>query len=104
MTDRFDNLYAALKPKGVTVSAMLAKAVAEVCKKHPIMNAGYVDGGIKFNKDVNVAMAVAMDGGLITPTIMKAQDLDLFSISRNWKDLVDKAKNKKLSPAEYSSG
>ena len=104
VTDEFDALYAALKPKGVTVSAMLAKAVAETLKKHPIMNAAYVEGGIKYNKDVNVAMAVAMDGGLITPTIVGAQDLDLFSISRKWKELVDKAKNKKLSPAEYSSG
>lgn len=60
--------------------------------------------GIKYNKDVNVAMAVAIDGGLITPTIIKAQELDLFSISRNWKELVDKAKAKKLTPAEYSSG
>jgi hypothetical protein len=42
--------------------------------------------------------------GLITPTIIKAQDQDLFSISRTWKELVEKAKNKKLSPAEYSSG
>ena len=54
--------------------------------------------------DVNVAMAVAIDGGLITPTIIKAQEQDLFSISRNWKELVDKAKNKKLTPAEYTSG
>lgn len=104
VTDSFDALYAALKPKGVTVSAMLAKAVAETLKKHPIVNAAYVEGGIKFNKDVNVAMAVAIDGGLITPTIIKAQDLDLFSISRTWKDLVDRAKSKKLTPAEYSSG
>ena len=54
--------------------------------------------------DVNVAMAVAIDGGLITPTIIKANEKDLFSISRNWKELVDKAKNKKLTPAEYNSG
>mmetsp|Transcript_5768 Transcript_5768/g.8022 ORF Transcript_5768/g.8022 Transcript_5768/m.8022 type:complete len:528 (+) Transcript_5768:30-1613(+) len=104
VTDNFDALYAALKPKGVTVSAMLAKAVAEVLKKHPIINAAYVEGGIKYSKDVNVAMAVAIDGGLITPTIIKAQDQDLFSISRKWKELVEKAKTKKLTPAEYSSG
>ena len=54
--------------------------------------------------DVNVAMAVAIDGGLITPTIIKANEKDLFSISRDWKELVDKAKNKKLTPAEYNSG
>jgi len=75
-----------------------------VLKKHQIVNAAYVEGGIKYNKDVNVAMAVAIDGGLITPTIVGAQDLDLFSISRKWKELVDKAKSKKLTPAEYSTG
>ena len=50
VTDDFDALYAQLKPKGITVSAMLAKAVAEVLKKHPIVNAAYVEGGIKYNK------------------------------------------------------
>lgn len=83
---------------------MLAKAVAEVLKNHQLVNAAYVEGGIKYNKDINVAMAVAIDGGLITPTIIKAGEQDLFSISRVWKELVDKAKNKKLTPAEYSSG
>eukprot|EP01035_Chromulina_nebulosa_P018360 gene18360-24056_t len=104
VTDSFDQLYAKLKPKGVTVSALLAKAVAEVLKSHPIINAAYVEGGIKFNKDINVAMAVAIDGGLITPTLIKASEQDIFSISRSWKDLVDRAKSKKLTPAEYSSG
>jgi pyruvate dehydrogenase E2 component (dihydrolipoamide acetyltransferase) len=106
VTDNFDALYAKLKSKGVSVSALLAKAVAEVCKKHPIMNAAFdaPKSEIVYNDNVNVAMAVAIDGGLITPTIMKAQDMDLFAISRTWKDLVDRAKSKKLSPAEYSSG
>jgi pyruvate dehydrogenase E2 component (dihydrolipoamide acetyltransferase) len=104
VTDKFDELYAQLKPKGVTVSALLAKAVAETLKKHPIINAAYVENGIKYNKDINVAMAVAIDGGLITPTIIKCSELDIFSIGRIWKDLVDRAKSKKLTPAEYSSG
>ena len=104
VTDNFDILYSKLKSKGVSVSAMLAKAVSIVLARHPLLNAAYVDGGIKFNKDVNVAMAVSIDGGLITPTIVKVQDLDIYSVSRSWKDLVDRAKSKKLTPAEYSSG
>lgn len=107
MTDEFDALYAQLKPKGVSVSAMLAKAVAMVLAKHPLLNAAYSTengGSIKYNKDVNVAMAVAIDGGLITPTIVGTQNLDIYSIGRKWKELVDKAKGKKLTPAEYSSG
>ena len=103
-TDDFDALYADLKPKGVTVSAMLAKACAMAIEKYPIINAAYVPEGIKYNKDVNIAMAVAIDGGLITPTILGAEKLDLFSVGRKWKELVGKAKDKKLSPAEYSSG
>ena len=86
------------------MSSLLAKAVAETLKKHPVVNAQYVEGGIKYSKDINVAMAVAIDGGLITPTIVKAQDQDLFSMSKTWKELVEKAKTGKLSPAEYSSG
>jgi pyruvate dehydrogenase E2 component (dihydrolipoamide acetyltransferase) len=103
-TDNFDALYAALKPKGITVSAMLAKACAEVLKKHPIVNAAYVEGGIKYNKDINIAMAVAIDGGLMTPTIVNVGEMDLFSVGRAWKSLVEKAKAKKLTPAEYTSG
>ena len=48
ITDEFDALYAELKPKGVTVSSLLAKAVAETLKKHPVINAEYVEGGIKY--------------------------------------------------------
>jgi pyruvate dehydrogenase E2 component (dihydrolipoamide acetyltransferase) len=60
-TDNFDALYAVLKPKGVTVSAMLAKAVAEVLKKHPIVNAAYVEGGIKYNKGIYRMQRVAVN-------------------------------------------
>ena len=47
-TDDFDALYAQLKPKGVTVSAMLAKAVAMALQKHPIINAAYESGKIRY--------------------------------------------------------
>lgn len=49
-------------------------------------------------------MAVAIDGGLLTPTLRKANVQDLYSLSREWKELVVKAKEKRLTPAEYGSG
>ena len=102
---RIKNIQQTLKPKGVTVSALLAKAVAMTLEKHPIMNAAYdPSGGIKYNKDINVAMAVALDGGLITPTLAKANEQDIYSLGRSWKDLVGKAKEGRLSPPEYNSG
>jgi pyruvate dehydrogenase E2 component (dihydrolipoamide acetyltransferase) len=104
-TDELDALYKEVKAKGVTMSALLAKAVGMTLAKHPLMNASYVQDGIQYNPDVNVAMAVAMpDGGLITPTLQKADQTDIYSMGRNWKDLVTRAMEKKLSPEEYSTG
>merc|ERR1719326_693344 len=69
------------------------------------MNAAYAPDSIQYNPDVNVAMAVAMpDGGLITPVLQKADQTDLYSLSRSWKDLVPRAMEGKLKPEEYSTG
>jgi len=105
VTDELDALYKKVKEKGVTMSALLAKAVGVTLAKHPIMNAAYVQDGIKYNSDVNVAMAVAMpDGGLITPVLKQADKEDLYSLGRSWKDLVKRAFDKKLSPDEFTTG
>lgn len=104
-TSGLDSLYAKVKSKGVTMSALLAKAVGITLRKHPIMNAAYENKTTVFRKDINIAMAVATpDGGLITPTLMNVDETDLYSLSRAWKDMVKRAGEKKLSPAEYSSG
>lgn len=60
--------------------------------------------GIKFNDRVNVAMAVAMDGGLITPVLKDADQTDIYTMSRQWADLVKRARSKQLAPDEYNSG
>jgi pyruvate dehydrogenase E2 component (dihydrolipoamide acetyltransferase) len=104
-TDNLDKLYKQIKSKGVTMTALLAKAVAVTLQKHPLLYASYVDQGTHFNANINVAVAVAMDdGGLITPVLQNADKLDIYSLSRNWKDLVDRARAKQLQPEEYSSG
>ncbi|MEG4043354.1 dihydrolipoamide acetyltransferase family protein [Microcoleus sp. Pol17_C1] len=104
-TDNLDKLYKQIKSKGVTMTAMLAKAVAVTLQKHPLLNACYVESGIQHRADINVAVAVAMDGGgLITPVLQNADRLDIYSLSRTWKDLVDRARTKQLKPDEYSTG
>ena len=104
-TDALDALYKQVKSKGVTMTALLAKAVAMTLQKHPIMNAAFTDQGIAYKGDINVAIAVAMDdGGLITPVLQKADQTDLYSLSRNWKSLVDRARAKQLTTDEYSTG
>ncbi|MGE5656802.1 MAG: dihydrolipoamide acetyltransferase family protein [Actinomycetota bacterium] len=104
-TDNLDKLYKQIKSKGVTMTALLAKAVAMTLQKHPLVNACYVESGIQYRAGINIAVAVAMDdGGLITPVLQNADQVDLYSLSRAWKDLVDRSRAKQLQPAEYSTG
>ncbi|MEO1671133.1 MAG: dihydrolipoamide acetyltransferase family protein, partial [Cyanobacteria bacterium J06631_2] len=104
-TDALDGLYKQIKPKGVTMTALLAKAIAVTLKNHPIVNASYGTDAISYNSDINVAVAVAMpDGGLITPVLRNADQMDIYSLSRTWKDLVARSRSKQLQPEEYSTG
>ncbi|AUT01008.1 branched-chain alpha-keto acid dehydrogenase subunit E2 [Nostoc sp. CENA543] len=104
-TDGLDKLYKQIKSKGVTMTALLAKAVAVTLQKHPLLNASYSDQGVVYHSDINISVAVAMDdGGLITPVLKNADQVDIYSLSRNWKSLVDRARAKQLQPDEYNSG
>jgi len=104
-TTSLDQLYKQIKSKGVTMTALLAKAVAITLQKHPLVNASFSDQGVVYKSDINVAVAVAMDdGGLITPVLPKADQVDIYSLSRHWKSLVERARAKQLQPEEYNSG
>jgi pyruvate dehydrogenase E2 component (dihydrolipoamide acetyltransferase) len=104
-TDALDALYKQIKSKGVTMTALLAKAIALTLRNHRIVNASYSDAGIQYHAAINVAIAVAMpDGGLITPVLQNADQMDIYTLSRTWKDLVDRARTKQLQPVEYNSG
>ncbi|KAK7343824.1 hypothetical protein VNO77_12870 [Canavalia gladiata] len=104
-TDALDALYKKIKSKGVTMTALLAKATALALVKHPVMNSSCRDGNsFTYNSSINIAVAVAMDGGLITPVLQDADKVDVYSLSRKWKELVDKARAKQLQPHEYNTG
>ena len=104
-TDRLDALYKLVKEKGVTMTALLAKAVALTLARHPQVNAATVGEAMAYPEAINVAVAVAMeDGGLITPVLANADRTDLYSLSRNWADLVKRSRSKQLKPEEYSTG
>ncbi len=106
-TTKLDAFYKQVKPKGVTMTALLAKAVAVTLARHPQVNAATsADGStMAYPAAVNVAVAVAMeDGGLITPVLAGADRTDIYSMARNWADLVARARSKQLQPEEYSTG
>ncbi|KAL9342413.1 hypothetical protein Peur_065738 [Populus x canadensis] len=104
-TDALDSLYKKVKSKGVTMTALLAKATALALVKHPVINSSCRDGNsFTYNSNINIAVAVAIDGGLITPVLQDADKVDIYSLSRKWKELVDKARAKQLQPQEYNTG
>ncbi|QPN55985.1 2-oxo acid dehydrogenase subunit E2 [Synechococcus sp. CBW1107] len=104
-TDRLDAFAKSVKSKGVTMTALLAKAVGVVLARHPQVNASFSEAGMVYPPAINVAVAVAMDdGGLITPVLAAADRTDLYSLSRSWADLVARSRSKQLKPEEYSTG
>jgi pyruvate dehydrogenase E2 component (dihydrolipoamide acetyltransferase) len=104
-TDKLDTFYKQVKPKGVTMTALLAKSVAVTLARHPQVNAATTAAGMAYPADVNVAIAVAMeDGGLITPVLRQADRTDLYALSRQWADLVKRSRSKQLQPEDYSTG
>ncbi|MGB6016107.1 MAG: dihydrolipoamide acetyltransferase family protein [Nodosilinea sp.] len=104
-TDNLDALYKQIKSKGVTMTGLLAKAVAVTLQKHPLLNAGFTDQGIQYRSGINISVAVAMEGGgLITPVLKNADQYDIYSLSRTWADLVARSRSKQLQPDEYNSG
>ena len=107
-----DHLLAARKginnaaPEGVKVSVndMLIKAAAMALIDEPDCNASFTDNGIAYHKSAHVSVAVAIDGGLITPVIFDAEQKGLHKISEEMKDLAVRARERKLKPQEYMGG
>jgi len=97
----------AAAPDGVKVSVndILIKACGVALKRVPRANASWIeDGRIAMHKHADVSMAVAIEGGLITPIIKDADIKGLADISIETKDLAARARDRKLSPAEFQGG
>jgi pyruvate dehydrogenase E2 component (dihydrolipoamide acetyltransferase) len=88
----------------LSVNDFIMKASAMALMKHPDVNASWTDTAILRHKDADVGVAVALDFGLITPIIFKAQTKGLVEISNEVKELAGLAKQKKLKPNQYEGG
>ena len=97
---------ALLEKSGVKVSVndFVIKASAMALKAVPEANASYTPEGIAMHHNADVAMAVAIDGGLITPIIRKAELKSLSQIAVEAKDLAKRARDRKLKPEEFQGG
>ena len=93
-------------PEGVKVSVndMLIRASALALKHVPEANVSYTPDGVAMHKHADVAVAVAIEGGLITPIVFGAENKGLSTISSEMKDLASRARDRKLKPQEYQGG
>jgi pyruvate dehydrogenase E2 component (dihydrolipoamide acetyltransferase) len=88
----------------LSVNDMVIKAVAMGLRDKPSCNVSWYDDAIVQYNNVDVAVAVATDGGLITPIIRNADQKSLAQISGEMKDLAARARENKLKPEEFQGG
>ena len=88
----------------VSVNDMIIKAVALGLRDVPAANASWTDAAIQQYNNVDVSVAVALEGGLITPIVANADQKALTQISIEVKDLIKRAREGKLQPSEYQGG
>jgi pyruvate dehydrogenase E2 component (dihydrolipoamide acetyltransferase) len=89
----------------VSVNDLLIKAAGLSLRRVPAANASWTDDGmIAWHKHADVSVAVAIEGGLITPIVRDADSKGLAAISAEMKDLAARARDRKLKPEEFQGG
>jgi len=88
----------------ITINDFVLLAAARAAAANPKVNATFAGDAIIQFRAVNLAVAIAVEDGLVTPVIRDAQDMTLRQISDAVKDLAARARNKKLKPEEYQGG
>jgi pyruvate dehydrogenase E2 component (dihydrolipoamide acetyltransferase) len=88
----------------ITVNDFILKGAVVAALREPKVNAAFDGDAIIHYGDVNLAVAVAIDEGLVTPVIRAAQNKSLREISAAVKDLAHRARNKRMKPEEFQGG
>jgi pyruvate dehydrogenase E2 component (dihydrolipoamide acetyltransferase) len=88
----------------ITVNDFVLKAAVQAAVKVPRVNASFEGDAIVQYADIDLGIAVAIEDGLLTPVIRAAQDKSLREISELAKDLVSRARNKRMKPEEFQGG
>jgi pyruvate dehydrogenase E2 component (dihydrolipoamide acetyltransferase) len=88
----------------LTYMPFITRAAIVALRKHPIVNGSIEGEAIRYNKNINIGIAVALDWGLIVPVIKQAEEKNFLGIARAIVDVADRARGKKLAPDEISGG
>ena len=88
----------------LTYMPFITRAAVATLRKMPIINAQMEGEAIRYPKNINVGIAVALEWGLIVPVIKQAEDKNFLGIARAIADLAERARTKKLKPDEVGAG
>ncbi|RZK49528.1 MAG: pyruvate dehydrogenase complex dihydrolipoamide acetyltransferase [Pedobacter sp.] len=88
-------------PSKISFNDLVLKACAIALKQHPNVNSSWLGDKIRYNEHVNIGVAVAVEDGLLVPVVRFADGKSLSHISAEVKDFAQKAKAKKLQPADW---
>jgi pyruvate dehydrogenase E2 component (dihydrolipoamide acetyltransferase) len=88
----------------LTFMPFIARAVIQALRKMPIVNASMEGEAIRYHKNVNLGIAVALDWGLIVPVVKQAEEKSFLGVARSIVDLAERARGKKLKPDEVGGG
>ena len=92
------NEFASVK---ISFNDIVLKAVAVALKQHPNVNSSWLGDKIRYNEHINIGVAVAVEDGLLVPVVRFADGKSLSHISAEVKDFAQRAKTKKLLPADW---
>lgn len=92
----------AISPAKVSFNDLVIKAAAMALRKHPEVNSSWMGDFIRQNQHIHIGTAVAIEDGLIVPVVKFADQKSLSQIASEAASLVDKARNRKLQPPEFT--
>jgi pyruvate dehydrogenase E2 component (dihydrolipoamide acetyltransferase) len=84
----------------ISFNDFVVKASAKALQKHGIINASWMGDRIRFNKSINIAVAVAMEEGLVVPVVRNADIKSLSQVANEIKNLAELARERKLQPQD----
>ncbi|MGI4829445.1 MAG: dihydrolipoamide acetyltransferase family protein, partial [Janthinobacterium lividum] len=88
----------------LTYMPFITRAAVQALRKHAIVNAATEGEAIRYNKHINIGIAVALEWGLIVPVLKQTEEKSFLGIARGIVDLADRARSKKLAPDDVAGG
>ncbi|RDC62580.1 pyruvate dehydrogenase complex dihydrolipoamide acetyltransferase [Adhaeribacter pallidiroseus] len=90
-----------VSPVKISFNDLVIKAAAAALRSHPAVNSSWLGDKIRYNKQINIGVAMAVEEGLLVPVVRQADQKSLSQIAGEVKDFSGKAKSKKLQPADW---